>query len=388
MRRNWTTEEVEYLTSAWGNVSVKNITKHLSRSVYSVLNKVNKLKLGTFLSCGERYVTLSYLSEAVYGNQSSGGYIKISWAQNRGLPLHTICRQKEKFEVVYIDEFWEWAYKNQSFLNFSKFEKYYLGVEPDWVDKKRRADIRHSHKYITSPWTAVEDERLKKFLAEHKYSYRELSILLNRTEGAIQRRILDLDIKERPVKADNHIKWTESEYMMLGEMIKNGYSYELISEKISKSVKAIRGRVYNTYLTERLDKVRAIIGDGNFGDNAASKQLKHKNLLSAEEKSEVKELMSRFIACLSADLDEIKKFNVYFQKDMCQNWDKYRGCKAKENGCDECISFVRLKPQFCKRCGKDFIEHGEHLYCQNCREARLKQAQRKYAILNQKGEYR
>jgi hypothetical protein len=84
----------------WGNVSVKNITKHLSRSVYSVLNKVNKLKLGTFLSCGERYVTLSYLSEAVYGNQSSGGYIKISWAQNRGLPLHTICRQKEKFEVV------------------------------------------------------------------------------------------------------------------------------------------------------------------------------------------------------------------------------------------------------------------------------------------------
>lgn len=388
MRRKWTQEEVDYLRNAWGNVSVKSITKHLSRSVYSVLNKVNKLKLGAFLSCGDRYVTLSYLSEAVYGNQSSGGYIKISWAQNRGLPLHTICRQKEKFEVVYIDEFWEWAYKNQSFLNFSKFEKYYLGVEPDWVDKKRRADIRHSHKYITSPWTAVEDERLKKFLAEHKYSYRELSILLNRTEGAIQRRILDLDIKERPVKADNHIKWTESEYMMLGEMIKNGYSYELISEKISKSVKAIRGRVYNTYLTERLDKVRAIIGDGNFGDNAASKQLKHKNLLSAEEKSEVKELMSRFIACLSADLDEIKKFNVYFQKDMCQNWDKYRGCKAKENGCDECISFVRLKPQFCKRCGKDFIEHGEHLYCQNCREARLKQAQRKYAILNQKGEYR
>ena len=384
MRRKWTQEEVDYLRNAWGNVSVKNITKHLSRSVYSVLNKVNKLKLGAFLSCGDRYVTLSYLSEAVYGNQSSGGYIKISWAQNRGLPLHTICRQKEKFEVVYIDEFWEWAYKNQSFLNFSKFEKYYLGVEPDWVDKKRRADIRHSHKYITSPWTAVEDERLKKFLAEHKYSYRELSILLNRTEGAIQRRILDLDIKERPVKADNHIKWTESEYMMLGEMIKNGYSYELISEKISKSVKAIRGRVYNTYLTERLDKVRAIIGDGNFGDNAASKQLKHKNLLSAEEKSEVKELMSRFIACLSADLDEIKKFNVYFQKDMCQNWDKYRGCKAKENGCDECISFVRLKPQFCKRCGKDFIEHGEHLYCQNCREARLKQAQRKYAILSNK----
>lgn len=44
MRRNWTQEEVDYLRNVWGNVSVKNITKHLSRSVYSVLNKVNKLK--------------------------------------------------------------------------------------------------------------------------------------------------------------------------------------------------------------------------------------------------------------------------------------------------------------------------------------------------------
>ena len=267
MRRKWTTEEVEYLTSAWGNVSVKSITKHLSRSVYSVINKVNKLKIGAFLSCGERYVTLSYLSEAVYGNKSSSGYIKISWVQNRGLSPHTIYRQRKKFDVVYIDEFWEWAYKNQSFLNFSKFEKYYLGVEPDWVDKKRRADIRHSHKFITSPWTVVEDERLKKFLAEHKYSYRELSILLNRTEGAIQRRILDLGIKERPVRANKHIKWTAEEFKELGEMNKAGYKYEEMSEVLGKSAKAIRGRVFDYYLTERLDKVRAYIANGQFGDN-------------------------------------------------------------------------------------------------------------------------
>lgn len=70
-----------------------------------------------------------------------------------------------------------------------------------------------------------------RLLSKYKYSYKELSLKLQRTEGAIQRRICDLGIKERPVKADNHIKWTESEYMMLGEMIKNGYSYELISEK-------------------------------------------------------------------------------------------------------------------------------------------------------------
>lgn len=388
MRRNWTTEEVEYLTSAWGNVSVKNITKHLSRSVYSVLNKVNKLKLGTFLSCGERYVTLSYLSEAVYGNQSSGGYIKISWAQNRGLPLHTICRQKEKFEVVYIDEFWEWAYKNQSFLNFSKFEKYYLGVEPDWVDKKRRTDIRHSHKFITSPWTTVEDERLKKFLAEHKYSYRELSILLNRTEGAIQRRILDLDIKERPVKADNHIPWSEEEFEILGEMIKNGCKYEEISEKINRSAKAIRGRVFDHYLTERLDLVRAYIGNDRFGDNIPIRPLKYRRLMTEDDRAAANSLLAALageIRCIAKEKSPVAdEFKQYWQKDMCKLWDDVKGCLANENDCDSCTSFKRVEPQFCKRCGITFFERKSNDICNACRAARIKQAQRKYAILNQK----
>lgn len=388
MRRNWTQEEVDYLRNVWGNVSVKNITKHLSRSVYSVLNKVNKLKLGTFLSCGERYVTLSYLSEAVYGNQSSGGYIKISWAQNRGLPLHTICRQKEKFEVVYIDEFWEWAYKNQSFLNFSKFEKYYLGVEPDWVDKKRRTDIRHSYKFITSPWTTVEDERLKKFLAEHKYSYRELSILLNRTEGAIQRRILDIDIKERPVKANNHIKWTAEEFKKLGEMIKSGYKYEEMSDVLGKSVKAIRGRVFDYYLTERLDKVRAYIGNGQFGDNLPDRTIKYKRLMSDEDKEKVKVLLSMLageIKCVAKENSNVEsEYADFWQKEYCTHWDSVKGCTANEKDCDSYTSFNRIEPQFCKRCGITFYERKSNDICKDCRTARIKQAQRKYAILNNK----
>ena len=385
MRRKWTDDDVNSLCKMWGNSSVERICTKLERSKSSVIQKVNRLKLGAFLD-NSIYITKHQLFVALGINSDS--YKNVSWLKNRGLKTHKVKRGKQTFNMILIDEFWKWAYENMNFLDFSSFQRNSLGKEPKWVDEKRRKDIKKSYQFKRTPWSEFEDKELMRLLSKYKYSYKELSLKLQRTEGAIQRRICDLGIKERPVKADNYIKWTESEYMMLGEMIKNGYSYELISEKISKSVKAIRGRVYNTYLTERLDKVRAIIGDGNFGDNAAPKQLKHKNLLSAEEKSEVKELMSRFIACLSADLDEIKKFNVYFQKDMCQNWDKYRGCKAKENGCDECISFVRLKPQFCKRCGKDFIEHGEHLYCQNCREARLKQAQRKYAILNQKGEYR
>jgi hypothetical protein len=39
-------------------------------------------------------------------------------------------------------------------------------------------------------------------------------------------------------------------------MVDSGYSYELIAEKIGKSSKALRGRVYSFYRTENLDKAR------------------------------------------------------------------------------------------------------------------------------------
>ncbi len=66
-----------------------------------------------------------------------------------------------------------------------------------------------------------------------------------------------MGIKARPLKADNQIKWTAAEFALLDELIKEGYGYELISEKLGKSAKAVRGRVYCMYSTENLDKVRA-----------------------------------------------------------------------------------------------------------------------------------
>lgn len=57
---------------------------------------------------------------------------------------------------------------------------------------------------------------------------------------------------------------------------------------------------------------------------------------------------------------------------------------ANEKDCDSCTSFNRIEPQFCKRCGITFYERKSNDICKDCRAARIKQAQRKYAILNQK----
>ena len=64
------------------------------------------------------------------------------------------------------DGSWEWAEANQSFLDFSKFERYALGPEPNWVADKRKRDIKRSMHYLKTPWTPLEDSQLKKYLSK------------------------------------------------------------------------------------------------------------------------------------------------------------------------------------------------------------------------------
>ena len=82
--------------------------------------------------------------------------------------------------------------------------------------------------------------------------------------------------------------------------------------------------------------------------------------------------------------EEIEYLKEFWQKDICIHWDNVHGCTACESDCDSCTSFRRIPVQYCKRCGKDFFERKSNDFCNDCRRARLKQAQRKYAILNSK----
>lgn len=109
-------------------------------------------------------------------------------------------------------------------------------------------------------------------LKQHKYGDVELSEILRRSEGAIVRRCNDLGLKERPVRADNHGKasvWTDADYQALADGIRHGDSYPVIGKAVGRSEKAVRGKVYFTYLTEDADKIRTMLKDGPWGFGAA-----------------------------------------------------------------------------------------------------------------------
>lgn len=378
-KRTWTTEEDEYLRESWGSVSLKQMAKSLDRTVNAINVRKNKLGLGAFLEHGD-YVTLNQLMIAVTGSHSYSYQLK-SWVKNRGMPVHNKVRDKMRVRVVYIDEFWEWAKKNRSFIDFSKMELLALGEEPDWVAEQRHKDFEAFALQRKDAWTPAEDSRLIMLLRQHRYGYAELSDMLHRSAGAIQRRCTDLGIKERPVRADNRgDEWTEEDFSILADGIRNGDSYTVIGRQIGKSEKAIRGKVYFCYLTENADKVRAYMGDGKFGDGAPEPVVRQAVHLSRTRTS-VKKDLSSLDALLRKRMNDLG-YDPFWQRFMCMNWDDIGGCAAGCTDCDSCTEFRRIRPQYCARCGGTFYERKENRFCQSCHVARRKSYQRKWARLN------
>lgn len=259
MSKRWTEFEHEYLAENRGTKSLPTIAKNFSRSENAVKIKAFKLRLGAFLENGD-YITPNQLFTAL-GINGGKGYKMKSWVENRGMPVKNKKVNKCSFKIIYLEDFWEWAERHKHFIDFARLEWGTLGIEPEWMRDVRRAQEIKRIGYHATPWMAEEDERLKALVKLQRYGYAELSKLVGRSCGAVQRRLVDLGVKDRPIKADNTIRWDERELGIMKEGILSGCSYEHISVLLGykRSAKAVRGLVGRYYGTENLDKARTVI---------------------------------------------------------------------------------------------------------------------------------
>lgn len=238
--RRWTKDEIQYLEDSWGAKSIPTIAKNLSRTQYSVSTKAYKLGLGRHIHSGE-YVTYNQLLVAIGMCES---YVRTKF-ENNGIPIKLKKSKKKKYKIIYLKDFWEWSEKHKNLLNFKKFEPGALGwPEPKWVDLKRQSDKQKAKNKKTTPWTEEEDKQLKWLLDQYKYGYADIARIIGRTEGAVKRRCYDLNLKVRPLKAENHRKWEKWETDLLLEMYSTGYTYEDICKKLNnRSAQAARGKI-------------------------------------------------------------------------------------------------------------------------------------------------
>lgn len=245
----WSKEDDNYLIEQWGVVSIPTIAKNLNRTEYSILNRKNRLGLPAFLDNGD-YLTVNHLFHCL--GKDSCSYTRNLWIQEYGFPVRHQRVNQCRFKIVKIEEFWEWAEKNRTLINWSTFEKNSLGEEPAWTKECRK---HAEKKRRTSKWTKEEDALLKTLVSLHKFTWRELTERLNRSDGAIQRRLTKLGMKARPLRVEPHAgKWTEKEIEILEKMLLNRTPYLLMIEKLEKSEKAIRGYIYRAYGSENIEK--------------------------------------------------------------------------------------------------------------------------------------
>lgn len=379
--RIWSKEEEEQLAEEWGTHSASTIAGHLGRTRTAVIVRVARLGLGAHLE-NSAMISFNVLIKTL---GFSGSY---EWQLQKftaaGLKIHMQRVKDCSFRMVNIDEFWKFAEKNKHLIDFSRLEENALGAEPAWVKAKRTEDFKRkcAVKPHNAKWTEAEDKELIRLLRTYRYTYPEIACRLHRSEGAIQRRVNDLGIKERPLKADNHNLWTEEQLQLLCRMIKAGSSYENMSHELGKSAKAIRSKVFTVYLTENLVKVSRMLGDGEWGNNRPAKRISQKLLMSLEEKGEAKKEIGKLVSLLAYKVREHFDEQDNWQRNLCQYWDKLRGCTAGEANCDECSSFLRILPQYCVRCGATFLERAPNRMCARCREQRKKNGYKKYLRLH------
>lgn len=237
--QGYSIEETDYIEDNWGKTSITGIAKKLNRPVGGLINKVNRMELGSFLENGE-YITVHQLFIAI-GRCGGNDYTFKKWVK-RGFPVKRKRVHNCSFNVVYLTAFWKWAKEYRMHIDFNKFKRNVLGEEPSWVKEQRKADVLFS-KYKLTPWTKSEDKQLLNLLKLYKYTYPQLSKALFRTEGAIKRRCVDTGILERPLREDAHGIWYPEQIKIVIEMYNQGYRSEIIRDFIDKSSQAIGGKI-------------------------------------------------------------------------------------------------------------------------------------------------
>ena len=247
---SYSSNELEYITDKWGEVSLEHIAKKLNRPVSGLINKLGRMQLGAFLDNGD-YITVHQLFIAI-GRTGGNDYTFKQWIK-KGFPMKKKKVHNTSFRIIHISDFWKWAKEYRMHIDFNKLEKNVLGEEPIWVREQRNADIAFA-KYKLIPWTTKEDIQLQNLLKLYKYSYSQLSQSLMRTEGAIKRRMVDLCIIERPLRENPHSIWTKEQIKTVITLYHKGYRSTVISEYIDKSEQAINGKIERLILTGILTK--------------------------------------------------------------------------------------------------------------------------------------
>lgn len=250
MGRGLNAVEMDYLEDSIGKLSLKAIASKLGKNPRSLRMYMNNHGIPTGRQAADG-ISVTDFAEAV-GRRTESVY---DWIANLGLPVKRYpigIKSKEIF--IDMTKFWKWAWDNKNFLDFSNIEKGTFGLEPEWVDDMRKMDTYDwGKKGWSKIWTSQEDIRLRNLLKLHRYTYRQLSSILQRSELAIQCHLYAIGEKLRPIP-EQPKEWTDEEKEKLKLYVIEGYNAFQISYMLDRSEIQVKSKMQRVKKTLRKEE--------------------------------------------------------------------------------------------------------------------------------------
>jgi predicted transcriptional regulator len=181
--RNWTKAEINYLQDKWGVISVKSIAKNLNRTETAIMLKAKRIGLGGAYNTGN-YLN-AYEVSLIMGVDRH--CVTDYWIAKCGLKAKRTAMIELKMWQIKIDDLLKWLKNNQDKFDSRRMELFGLGKEPDWLKKKRKADLMLPKKRFHK-WTKAQDQQLISYY-RHGKACKNIAETMDRSESAIKRRL-------------------------------------------------------------------------------------------------------------------------------------------------------------------------------------------------------
>lgn len=238
MSRGLNAEQMEYLEDSIGKHSIHVIANKLGKQIRSLEAYRKRKGIPSSREAADG-ISVTSFAEAV-GRRTESIY---DWIEKLQLPVKKIPIGSKKEMFIDLDKFWPWAWGHKYFVDFSLIEEGSFGIEPDWVKELRRMDMTDwGKKGWDRPWSPEEDAKLRSLLRLQKYTYRQLSDIIQRTELAIQGRLYAIKEKNRPIPEPRK-EWTPEEMAKFKKLYSDGYSVFQISRILGRSELQVKAKI-------------------------------------------------------------------------------------------------------------------------------------------------
>ena len=176
-KRFWTEEEETMLSDLWGTESFETIAKKLNRTVSSIKNKAFLLGLGAAMENNYNGLTIKEISDlfSININTISVGWISLGLKYK----IQKISKSRS-YRYVEIKDLYDFLEANQNIWDSRNLENNILGVEPEWLKKKRKLDSEQNFEIGQFDLTKQQLILARKFFLE-----------LQETKGEQERLILE-----------------------------------------------------------------------------------------------------------------------------------------------------------------------------------------------------